>query len=115
MKGTQLWQGIGSPLIEGRSRQLPPFWRPWLGAALIGAVAASAGAWFFYGVWPYDLFVGASAVGAALGVALARRLEWRRSWPLGVAVAILLALVYFAAVMHFWPESLVAVWSRRVL
>lgn len=112
MKGTQLWQGIGSPLIEGRSRRPRPFWRPWLGAAIVSAVSVGLAAWMLYGVRGSDMCVVASAVGAGLGVAIGRRLEWRSTWVLGVVTGTAVAAAYLLAVARFWPVALVAMRSH---
>jgi hypothetical protein len=108
MKGTQLWQGIGSPLIEGRSRRPRPFWRPWLGALIVSAVCVGLVAWALYGVRGSDVFVVASAVGSGVGVGIARRLEWRSTWMLGVLTGTAVACGYLIAAERFWPVALVA-------
>lgn len=112
MKGTQLWQGTGSPLIEGRSRQAPPFWRAWLGATAVSAACAALVAWPVLGVRGIGLSMGACAIGAALGVAFARRLTWRTTWVLGAACGAAVAGAYLVIASRFWSAALVAVGSR---
>jgi hypothetical protein len=80
-----------------------------MGAAIVSAVCVGLGAWGLYGVRASDMFVIASAVGAALGVATARRFEWRSAWVLGALVGTCVAGAYFMAVSRFWPMALVAV------
>ena len=104
MKGTRLWQAPGSPIIQGRSRTVRPFWEVWatgaIEAEVVVLVAATAWAlrtpsatlWtalntVFFGMLLPS--VPGCMLGAALGAALARALGWQRPWMAGLAVGTL--------------------------
>ena len=103
VKGTQLWQEAGSPIIHGRSRRMRPFWQAWWVSA-VGAVAVLAGAeWWIragssgVGVQAVRavavLGVSGAAVGSASGVWLARAAGWRWAWVYGLACGVALGLL----------------------
>ena len=106
MKGTRLWQGAGSPLIQGRSRQLRPLWQPWLGAVLLTVVASNAVALWVYKAVPVEFFAVGSGFGALAGVWVARRLGWRTAWALGAVVGACTDVVAFAAVSNWLSWAL---------
>ena len=95
MKGTRLWQSAGSPLIQGKSRTVRPLWQPWIAAVVLAVVASNAITFSLYRTVLVEFFVGASALGALLGVWLARQLGWRAEWRLGLAVAIAADALFF--------------------
>jgi hypothetical protein len=106
VKGTKRWQGPGSPLILGRSRQIRPLWQPWLGAVVLSIAISNAVTWLWYTAFALDLFIVSSMVGALAGVWLSRVMGWRRSWVLGTVVGVLLNAVVFAAALRWMPASL---------
>ena len=101
MKGTLLWQGTRSPLIQGRSRQLRPLWQPWLGAVALAAVASDAVTYLVFRAVPVEFFVVSSALGALLGVWVARRAGWRTAWVMGVVVGLGIDTMAFVAVSYW--------------
>ena len=103
MKGTRLWQAPGSPLIQGRSAHVRPFWQPWLGACVISSALYSTA----YGLYirsadifviPIGFIVVGSGVGALVGVWVARRMGTRNAWLAGVAGGLLGSLLVLLAV-----------------
>jgi hypothetical protein len=104
VKGTKLWQGTGSPLIEGRSRQVKPFWQPWLVAALLATATSTLVAWLWLHTLPLVVFAACSVVAAALGVWFGRKVGSRRSWLVGLLGALVAnAAVYVA--LGYWMSS----------
>ena len=90
MKGTRLWQATGSPLIQGRSAHVRPFWQPWSGGAIASALLY-AGGYALYAhatnalAIPWAYVVPGCVVGAAPGVWVARRMGASNAWIAGVA------------------------------
>lgn len=109
MKGTRLWQGPGSPLIQGRSRQLRPLWQPWLGAMILAAAVSDAITYLAFRAVPVEYFVVSSALGALMGVWVARRIGWRTAWVMGVVVGLGVDLVAFVAVSYWVSWAVVHV------
>ena len=104
MKGTRLWQAPGSPIIQGRSRTLRPFWEVWaVGAAgaevtLIAVVTVLSlrvpGHTFWHALGSAFLTalipsLPGCMLGAALGVWVARTMGWQRAWLVGLALGLL--------------------------
>ncbi len=88
MKGTRLWQAPGSPLIQGRSRYVRPWWQPWLGGVACSLVLFTVGYGLYVRSWnlialPLGLILTGSAVGALPGVWIARRMGVRQAWVAG--------------------------------
>ena len=106
MKGTQLWQGTSSVLIEGRSRRLRPLWQPWLGATLSAWIVSNLVAWAGWGALPVEFFVTGAMLGAFLGVGMARLLGSRSSWLFGALVALCVDVALFASVAYWLPRAL---------
>lgn len=108
MQGTKLRQSAGSPLISGSSRYVRPFFHEWLrgwAVALVLGYATMVAVMAFNDsgletalrtVWMPAL--PASALGALIGVWIARRMGWRRSWLAG---GILGALLVGASTVAF--------------
>jgi len=103
VKGTQLWQEAGSPIIRGRSRRARPFWQPWLAASALAVVALAAAlaprvigqASQSTAQLAGSALIGAGAipgalVGAAVGVWIARSAGWRAAWAYGVIGGVVL-------------------------
>ena len=93
MKGTQLWQEAGSPIIRGRSRRLRPFWQPWLTGSAVALVAIGlvmAPRVIAQGTLAMGRLGGSGTatvaavpgalLGAALGAWIARGAGWRGAW-----------------------------------
>lgn len=105
MKGTRLYQRAHSPLIEGRSRRERPFARDWGIAALVAVSVglATVVLWQFGELPVIDVVLAAvvpmlpgAAIGAALGVWLARGMGWSPIWVTGAVVGVVLeATVWF--------------------
>jgi len=106
VKGTKLWQGTGSPLIQGRSRQIRPFWQPWLSSALVALAAAMAVAWLWFHVLPIAPMVLGSFAAAAVGVYVARRLGSVRGWLQGLTAAIVVDAALFTMLLLWSPTLL---------
>jgi hypothetical protein len=109
VKGTRLWQGPGSPLIQGRSRQTPPFWRPWLLAIVIAMIGANFVSWALLHAQPIEFFLAGSVAGSALGVWLARRMGWRSPWVLGVIVGAVADAAFLSALLQVDPAGLIEI------
>ena len=116
---TKLYQRAGSPLIQGHSRYTRPFWTEWALACLPAALAiyAALGVATLVGWSGADIDaldsvssivswlarpaagIAAMLPSCALGVALARRMGWRRAWLAGAALG---AVVGIAVMVYSW-------------
>ena len=116
---TKLYQRAGSPLIQGHSRYTRPFWTEWALACLPAALTIYAAlgvatlvGWSGAGVgtlnsassilsWLARPAAGIAAMlpSCALGVALARRMGWRKAWLVGAAFG---AVVGIAVMAYTW-------------
>jgi hypothetical protein len=72
-------------------------------------VGANFVSWALYQVQPVELFALASLAGCGLGVWLGRRMGWRRSWLLGVAVGAVADVAFFAAISQVDPAGLIEI------
>lgn len=106
MKGTRLWQGTGSPLIEGRSRQIKPFWQAWLAGALAAIVISLAITWLWFNSMPAVQFALSSALGAVIGVWVARLVGSRRSWVGGLIAALAANAALYVSLSHWFSWAL---------
>jgi hypothetical protein len=106
VKGTQLWQGTTSPLIQGKSGRARPLWQPWLGATLSAVVVSNVVAWAGWGALPAEFFVTGSMIGALLGVGMARLTGSRSSWFFGALVALCADAALFASATYWLPRAL---------
>lgn len=103
MKGTQLWQEAGSPIIHGRSRRLRPFWQTWGLSAILSAILLAAAEWWVRGGSAGATTQGVSTglvlglPGAILGSAsatwIARSASWRWPWAYGLLGGVALGLL----------------------
>lgn len=116
---TKLFQRAGSPLIQGHSRYERPFWTEWALACLPAALSIYAAlglatlvGWSGTDVAALDSAssilswlarpaagIAAMLPSCALGVALARRMGWRRAWLAGASVG---AAVGIAVMLYSW-------------
>lgn len=106
-KGTRLFQATGSPLIEGASKAERSWAVSFGGALLIGLVIYAAGVMIvalssgtdlvdaLAAVVRRLLLIGlpSGAVGAALGVTVARAWGARRGWSVGAAACVVAILL----------------------
>jgi hypothetical protein len=96
-------------LIQGRSRQIPPFWQPWFVAAALATITANVFSWMFLRVQPLDLFVVCSVVGSLIGARLARSLGSRRVWFVGLCSGLALDVAFFGALWLWAPRALIEI------
>ncbi len=94
-RSTKLFQRPGSPLIQGHSKAERTFWGEWSLGFVVCCVVAF-GIFVYRGLDPQSafgasdlvsaarstvlLFAPGAAVGAAIGVPVARGFGWRRQW-----------------------------------
>ena len=83
-----------------------PLWQPWLGAVVLTAAASDAITFLAFRAVPIEFFVVSSAVGALVGVWVARRMGWRTAWVLGVVVGLGIDTVVFAAASYWLSWAL---------
>ena len=83
-----------------------PLWQPWLGAVVLAAVISNAVAFSVYRTVPIEFFVVGSAVGALMGVFIARRIGWRTAWPMGAVVGVGIDMVAFVAASYWLSWAL---------
>jgi len=115
VKGTRLWQAPGSPIIQGRSRNLRAFWESWLAAALLSEVVAVVVSLGLL-LWQPDPNVSitlqdaaraaamsaalpaipGALLGGAVGVWIARAMCWRRERLAGALVGAAIAMFIVA-------------------
>jgi hypothetical protein len=124
---TKLYQQAGSPLIQGDSKIVRPFWRVWLGAVAIGFLItwmvsvlvqwfvleggdalsfadAALGALFWAGV----IGLPGLLIGAAIGAWLAKNMGWHRTSVSAGIVAAVFAFVSVFVVVFALGSSLTA-------
>jgi len=115
-KGTRLFQATGSPLIEGESKAERSWAVSFVGAFLIGLAVYAIGVMVIAlssGTDLLDALIAVAqrliqigllsgAVGAALGVTVARAWGARRGWSVGAAVCVVTILLVELVVALFF-------------
>ena len=86
-----------------------PLWQPWLGAVILATAASDAITYFAFRAVPIEFFVVSSALGALLGVWVARRIGLRTAWIMGLVVGLGIDLVVFVGASNWVSWAVVHV------